>query len=195
MTATAERPIPAPSEIASLDDLAEALDAATHEARVAWIRSLGGKAIQDLFARAEGRAVAVSDLVDAAGAPVPCEGKNGLAAFNRFAKVFARVDDEVVGYNRTTGLAAFFGGPGHFVAYDATDETDGAPGEVVIDYRRLPARTHPDFPALRSNDRGTARLIYGGMYDLVRRVSRHVFVGDSFRDLPGGAPFIIVRPS
>lgn len=184
--------LPRYREVDSLDALAEALDAASHEERLAWIRRLRGRQIKELFHRAEGRPVFLDDLVDPAG-PVVCQGKNGLMLFNRFAKVFARVGDEVVGYNLNPAFVTFFVGPGHFLA---SEGGEAAEGEVLIDYRRLPERTHPDFPALVTNDRALLpRLVYGtGMYDLLRRVSRDVFVGDAFRKLPGGAAFILVRP-
>jgi hypothetical protein len=89
----------------------------------------------------------------------------------------------------------WFGGPGHYVAYDAAPGTDGKPGEIVIDYRRIPDKTHESFPPLRSNNRPVGPvLVYGYMYDLLRKVSRDVFIGDSFRQLPGSAPFVLVRP-
>lgn len=186
--------IPAPHEISDLDELAEMLDEATDEQRLQWMYGVSGRRMSDLFERCEGRAVHVDDLVAPDGDPTPCRGKNGLLLFNRFAKVFARVDDQVVGYNRTGALQTWFAGPGHYTAFDGTEHVDGQPGEVVVDYRVLPERTHPDFPPLRSNKRGGSIIVYAWMYDIIRRVSRDVFIGDSFRKLPGGAPFMLVRP-
>jgi hypothetical protein len=188
-------PIPSPDQVDSIDDLAARLDAATYEERLAWIHSLNGAQMTRLFQRCAGRVLTLDDLLRGGDGPVVCEGKNGLPSFNRFAKVFARVDGKFVGFNRNGFVQRVFAGDGHFVAYDATRSTDGAPGEIVIDYRVLPVATHPDFPKLRRNDRLVGpMLVFAWMYDLLRRVSEDVFIGDSFRRLPGGAPFILVRP-
>lgn len=178
-----------------IDALAARLDAATHDERVAWMRTLTGRQMSDLFRRCDGRAVTLDDVLLGGDGPMRCEGKNGLSAFNAFAKVFARVDGKGVGYNANSALATWFAGPGHYVAYDAAPGTDGKPGEVVIDYRVLPEKTHDSFPPLRSNNRPIGPVIvYGHMYDLLRSVSRDVFIGDSYRKLPGGQPFTLVRP-
>ncbi len=187
--------LPAPDAVDSIDDLAASLNAATHAQRLAWIAGLNGKQMTALFHRCAGRALTLADIVGDGDDPVVCEGKNGLPAFNRFAKVFARVDGGYVGYNRSAGIQRWAVGDGHYVAYDATDATDGAPGEVVVDYRVLPRVTHPSFPKLRTNYRPLGPMLtYAWMYDLVRKVSDHVVIGDSFRKLPGGAPFILVIP-
>jgi len=188
-------PIPGPDQVDDIDALASRLDAATYEERLAWIRSLNGAQMTRLFQRCAGRPLTLDDLLRGDDGPVVCEGKNGLAMFNRFAKIFARVDGTYVGYNRNGFVQRVFAGDGHFVAYDATRSTDGAPGEIVIDYRVIPVRTHDSFPTLRRNDRPIGpMLVFAWMYDLLRRVSEDVFIGDSFRRLPGGAPFILVRP-
>jgi hypothetical protein len=177
--------------------LAAALDEATHEQRLKWMYRLSGRQMKKLFAMAEGNPVHLEDLLDPSGEPVECPGKNGLPVrlFNRFAKVFVRVEGQGLGYNKGPRWYTWFTGPGYYVAQDATEETEGAPGEVHIDYRVLPTTTHSTLPALRSNNRGIARLVFGGMYDLLRRVSRDVYVGDAFRTFPPTAPFLLVRPS
>ena len=198
MSETTESPpltLPLYDEAESIDALAARLDPATHDERIAWMRTLKGRQMRSLFERCDGRAVTLDDVLLGGDGPMRCEGKNGLSAFNRFAKVFARIDGKGVGYNWNPPLVTWFAGPGHYVAYDATPETDGKPGELVIDYRRVPETTHPSFPPLRPNNRPIGPvLVYGYMYDLLRRVSADVFVGDSFRQLPGSAPFMLVRP-
>lgn len=176
--------IPLPSTVGSLADLTGLLDNATHDARLAWAYRLGRKEQLALFRLAEGSALSVDDCVGAEGEVVIHTGRNGLGLFNRFQKRFARQGDEVVGYNHNDQAGGPFNalfvrivGPGHYVAYDAPDG-DG----VWIDYRRLPARQHPDFPPLIDNDHGTRSLVFGNMVDVLRRVSRHVSIGDAFKD-------------
>jgi hypothetical protein len=174
---------PLPSQVTDVDALAAALDAATHEQRVAWIRSLGRAEQYTLFARCAGRPVGLDALVGAPGQVVRHHGKNGLPAFSWFEKRFVRLADGTVGgYNHNdfgllAPVASLVTGPGHFVAYDAADGT----GEVWIDYRRIPAIQHPDFPPLRDNESGLPALVFGDMVDVLRRVSRHVTIGDSFK--------------
>jgi len=195
--AAAPPTIPRPHEADSLEALATALDRATHEERLQWMYRVSGRQMKKLFAMAEGNPVHLDELLDPSGEPVECPGKNGLPIrlFNRFAKVFVRVDGQGFGYNKGPRWYTFFTGPGYFVAQDAGETTEGQPGEVHIDYRVVPETTHPSLPAVRPNARGIVpRLVFGGMYDLLRRVSRDVFVGDAFRTFPPTAPFLLVRP-
>jgi hypothetical protein len=177
--------IPKPSEVDSLLRLSEPLDAADHETRVAWVRSIGRAEQYKLYALAQGSAVKVAELVRGDGVIVRHHGKNGLAMFTWFEKRFAQVGDAVVGYNHNEfpalirPIAAALTGPGHYTAYDSPD----VPGEVWIDYRKVPTRTHPSFPAIVDNEHGLRALVFGDMVDVLRRVSRHVFVGDSFKGL------------
>jgi hypothetical protein len=201
--------IPLPSAARSLAELTQALDAVDHPTRVDWSRQLGRREQLALYALAEGSALRVDDMVDAEGVVVIHTGRNGLALFNRFEKRFARQGDEIVGYNHNDGLGGPFNfiarrivGPGHYVAYDAPDG-DG----VWVDYRRLPMRRHPSFPPLLDNDRGLRSLVFGNMVDVIRRVSKHVTIGDAFKNKSPPrtlgsrvgswfptAPFVLVRP-
>lgn len=174
---------PLPSQVTSIDELAARLDAATHDERVAWIRSLGRGEQYVLFEKCAGRAVGVDALVSTPGRVVRHLGRNGLPLFSTFEKRFVRFEDGTVGgYNHNefgllAPIAAFVTGPGHFVAYDATDGS----GDVWIDYRRIPALQHPDFPPLAGNESGLPAVVFGDMVDVLRRVSRHVTIGDSFK--------------
>ncbi len=110
-------------------------------------------------------------------------GRNGLDLFNLFEKRFARMGDAIVGYNhndfgRLASVAARVTGPGHYTAY-ASPEREG---EVWIDYRKPPTVQHPDFPPLQGNEQGLPALVFGNMVDVLRRVSAHVSIGDSFKD-------------
>lgn len=171
-------PIPLPQEVTELAPLAAALDAAEHAERLSWIYRLSGAEQRWLYRLAEGGAVHADELV---GEGVTHHlGRNGLAVFNRFQKRFARSGDAVVGYNHNPGLIAPLVGPGHFTAVDSP----AVPGEVWIDYRHLPAESHPDFPPLRDNERGIPALVFGNMVDVLRRVSAHVTIGNAYKDMP-----------
>ena len=203
--------IPRPKQASDLAAVSAALDAATPHDRLAWCRSLGRSDLYALYALARGSPVTVRDLVDADGGPTVWEGKNGVGLFSRFKKVFANLDGEVVGYNDNRGAAGPLTpiylrivGYGHYVAYDAADFP-----EVLIDYRRAPARGHPEFPPLADNRHGLRSLVFGNMVDTLRRVTDDVFIGDATKKLPAGreltwgerigsalptAPFVLCRP-
>ncbi|MEZ4235838.1 MAG: hypothetical protein R3F59_06685 [Myxococcota bacterium] len=175
--------IPMPSEVTTIDPLAEALDATDHPTRLAWTRSLNRGQQYALYALAEGRKVSVDDLVRGPDEVVPHYGRNGLLMFSLFQKRFARHGDTVVGYNHAevSGLVRplyhAITGDGHYVAYDSPD----VPGEVWVDYRKVSPTVPPSFPPVADNEHGLAALIFGDMVDVIRRVSTHVFIGDSFK--------------
>jgi len=180
-----------PKDAPSLAPITAALDAATPDARKVWVRSLNGDQQKHLYALAQGNPVRVDELVGDDGAVHIGDGRNGLGLFNKFQKRFARAGSEIGGYNHGSEIAGFlspivnwFTGPGHFVAYDSPDVY----GEVWIDYRRIPAVRHPEFPPLIDNESGFRSLVFGNMVDVLRRVSRHVFVGDSFKNFPRTTP-------
>lgn len=173
-----------PSEAPDLTTITRMLDAATPEQRFTWIRSLGRSEQSKLFDLAKGTRCTVADLVEHEADVVVCDGKNGVPVFSKFKKVFTKLGDEYAGWNDNTelagplsGLAGWLIGPGHFTAYDDPAGT----GEIFVDYRKIPARQHPSFPPLVGNEHGIAGLVFGDMVDVVRRVSEHVYVGDSFK--------------
>ncbi|MEQ1566305.1 MAG: hypothetical protein ABMA64_11755 [Myxococcota bacterium] len=182
--------IPRPTECANLAELAALLDAADHPARVEWIRSLGRSQQYALYALAQGNPVRTDELVRGQGEVVRHIGKNGLLAFTHFQKRFARMGDQVVGYNQDEfpsllrGVAVAVTGPGHFTAYDSPE----VPGEVWIDYRSLGRAIPEEFPPLVDNEHGLRALVFGDLVDVLRRVSRHVFIGDSFKGKPRPEP-------
>ena len=201
--------MPLPSLVSDLADLSGQLDNATHADRLAWIYRLGEAEQLALFELARGSDLTVDDVVGPAGAVRIHPGRNGLAIFNRFEKRFARLGELTVGYNHndTLGgplnfLVARIIGPGHYTAYNAPDG-DG----IWIDYRVVPTQRHPAFPPLIDNDHGLRSLVFGNMVDVLRRVSKHVLIGNAFKDkgpartigsrigskLPT-APFVLVQP-
>lgn len=180
--------------------LARFLDDLSHDDRVVAIRSLGRADQRSLYEAVDGFApVRLGELVPA-GTPDLREvrhfGKNTLPAFTHFEKRFCRVPgqdpekpEELAGFNFQT--MSPLTGPGYFVAVPSPDRE-----EVLVDYRRLPAQHDPSWPALRSNERGLARFVYGFMVDTLRRVSQHVTIGSAARkgkDL--GSWFVLCQES
>lgn len=191
--APVETEIPLPRLVGSLTPVTDALDRATPEARVNWMRSLGGREQRALWELAKGTTLTVADFLAPDGSVLIGEGKNALPVFSWFQKRFARVGDELVGYNHNSKFLTFFAGPGHFVFYDSPE----VPGEVWVDYRVLPKQRHPDFPELVTNDRWIIpKLVFGGMVDKMRRVSQHVVIGDAFAgtEKSKGVGFMLTLP-
>ncbi len=181
-------------------DIAHFFDGLSHGERVTAIRSLGRAQQSALWDASEG--FAELGLLDLVPADTPSDGtvrhygKNSLPLFSHFEKRFCRqasadADDpaELIGFNFQA--MAPITGPGYFVAV-ASERA----GEVLVDYRRVPV-THPaGWPALKPNDRGLSRFVYGFMIDTLRRVSEHVSIGSAARngkDL--GSWFVLCRES
>ncbi|MCS6914167.1 MAG: hypothetical protein RMK29_13015 [Myxococcales bacterium] len=162
-----------------LPAIAHALDTLDKEARLRVVMGLGRRQQAALFEAAAGhRPITLEDLVPPDTPPlveVVHEGKNSLVAFRRFAKVFCRPDgdlrDELWGYNRCRPLIAATVGPGYFIA------RAGAPGEVLIDYLRVPPRKPESWPQIVPNRARLGRFVYDQMQDILRGISRHVSVG------------------
>ncbi|MEC9439468.1 MAG: hypothetical protein VYE40_00005 [Myxococcota bacterium] len=180
-----------------MDALEEAMDAASHDERMAVLRTLTPKLQRRLFDAAEGRKVTLEQIVPSGKdrlEEVIHEGQNTLPAFRHFQKRFCRPSDAnapddrdvLWGYNHQT--MSGFTGPGYFVAYD-----DEEAGEVCIDYRELPPE-HPDaWPEIISNKAKLGFLVYAGMVDRLRRVSRDVTIGRAYKNKPMNAWFALVR--
>jgi hypothetical protein len=164
-------------------ELGRYFDGLTPPARLAAVRSLTGAQQARLYEAAKGaRKLTLDDLVPSATAPlaqVVHEGKNSLALFTHFAKVFCRPKpdaQEVWGYNRTGSFVQTVVGPGYFVAHE------GPGDEVLIDYTRLPKGKAASWPDVSSNESRLSRFVYSGMIDALRGVSRHVSVGRAIRN-------------
>ena len=166
--------------------------------RVSAVRSLGRAQQRVLYGAVDGfRPVSLTDLVPAtadAFVTVRHFGRNTLPAFSLFEKRFCRPPEEdpekpgeLYGFNfqamqRVTG-------PGYFVALQ-----DPHRPEVLVDYTRVPSRHPEGWPAIRPNERGISRFVYGYMVDTVRGVSEHVTIGSAARkgrDL--GSWFVLCR--
>jgi hypothetical protein len=164
-------------------ELARFLDGLSHADRVTAIRAAGRAEQRRLWEAVKGvGSVRNVDLVPASVGdlvPVRHHGRNTLPAFNFFEKRFCRPADadrahpaKLFGFNFQS--MSWITGPGYFVCY----ERSGAP-EVDIDYREMPTSKPADWPAIRTNDRGLGRLVYGNMVDTLRRVSEHVTIGSA----------------
>jgi hypothetical protein len=178
-----------PKKVSDIEQLAASLDAASHDERLKWMYSLGRGDMKALFALARGQQLTMEPF--SSSDVVICKGKNSLLLFNRFEKRFAQVEHHIVGYNVSGRIGTFVGGPGHFMGYGSPE----VGGEIWIDYCKLPQTTHELFPPLRSNTKGLARLVYGNLLDIVRRVSKHILIGDSFKKgKPVGVLFTLCLP-
>lgn len=188
--------LPRPDEVSGVEALAAALDAATHPERVAWLRSLRRRHVRQLWGLAEGRTLTPEHFVYEDGAPRVHQGRNTLVLpqLRNFQKRFGRVGDEIVGYNHPLGglkLVRWFQGWGPFTLVPSED----VPGEVWVDYRTKPATQHAEMPRFRRH-LGPRWVVYGGMIDAMRRVSRDVTVGQSIlKSFPVGVGecFVLVR--
>jgi hypothetical protein len=181
-----------PARIAAL------LDGLTKETRAPVVRSLGKNDQRALYNQVEGHApLELVDLVPSARTDleeVRHLGRNTLPAFKIFEKRFCRLPGsspeapkELAGYNFQT--LSPITGPGYFMAI-----SDAKTREVLVDYARLPNQTPMGWPAVRSNEGGLSRFIYGFMVDRLRRVSEHITIGSAARngkDL--GSYFVLCR--
>lgn len=194
--------IPMPSRVDRLPDIAQGLDACDISTQVQWTRTLNFKEMEALWSLSRHTAITADAFVVEDSSVVICEGKNGLPVMTHFQKRFARLGDQIVGYNHNSWLQAILGGPGHFVVHDSPT----VDGEVWINYLLKPRQRHPEYPPLLSNNvlfhpRGLfARWVYGGMVDVIRRVSENVVIGFSIRpdETPGpneGMYFTLVIPN
>lgn len=181
--------VPLPSLTDSLAPIRDALDALSHAERVNWMRGLSRKELRSLYdLAASGGPLPLSYYHGAEGEVVRHIGQNSLPLFNHFEKRFVQRGEQVQGYNHNSALVSMVSGPGHFLA------TQDGDAEVLFDYTTLPTSAPDGFPPLKPNDAGTAKLVFGGMVDRVRRVSTHCTIGTAFRNgKPENAWFMLVR--
>jgi hypothetical protein len=179
-------------------EVARALDDMTHAERVTALRAAGRNEQKRLYEAVAGlRALRMTDMVGAdvpAMQPVRHYGKNTLPAFTHFEKRFCRPAEadanapaELWGYNE--GGARWVTGPGYFVL-----RPDAERGELLVDYNLVPPAHPAGWPAIRRNEQGLSRFVYGFMIDRLRGVSQHVTVGSAARkgkDL--GSWFLLCR--
>lgn len=146
------------------------------------VLSLSRSAQRRFFDGAAGvRPISLGHLVPENAAPfaeVVHHGLNTLGVFRDFAKVFCRVpgSDELVGYNLTSALITTAVGPGYFTAGDHSE-----PGELLVDYLRLPSQKAPHWPPIVPNSHRLSRFVYNGTQDVLRGVSERVTIGRAMK--------------
>jgi hypothetical protein len=166
--------------------MAELLDGLSEAMRTRIVRQLGRRDQQALYSKVEGFApIELIDLVPPDRSDleeVRHLGRNSLPAFRIFEKRFCRLPgnmpdapDALAGYNFQAMSPVT--GPGYFMARE-----DANTKEVLVDYTELPDQKPVDWPAVRSNERGLGRFVYGFMVDRLRRVSEHVTIGSAARN-------------
>jgi hypothetical protein len=169
-------------------EIADALDAATAPDRIAAVQAMSRDAQKRLWSVASSGSLAAGELITA-GAADGTErfaGRNSLALFSRFEKWFFRSGGGTFGMNRHPLMPLI--GPGYFGVQERPS------GGLVFAYRQLPDAAPQGWPEVRSNDRGLARAVYGGLVDEVVWVSRDVLVGAAFRDgRPMDSYFVLAR--
>jgi hypothetical protein len=163
----------------------EFLDGLSGAERIAATRSLGRASQRDLFEAVAGfLPLQLADLVPASLADlaeVRHRGVNSLPMCTHFEKRFcrprgsdARRPRMLFGFNHQR--LAPLTGPGYFIATEDATRT-----EVRIDYANVPSERPENWPEIRGNDSGLAKLVYGNLVDTLRRVSNHVSIGSAAR--------------
>jgi len=166
-----------------IDAISAHLDSLDPESRKRETLSLDRSQQRRLFDAARGfRALTLEDLVPADVAPmqeVVHHGRNTLVPpVLYFAKVMVRPDGddersgEIWGYNRTKPWSETVVGPGYFVAHHHS-----VPGELLVNYLRVPPRKPPAWPRILRNSERISFLVYNGTQDVLRGVSKHVTIG------------------
>ncbi len=167
--------IPLPSLSTSLAPISAALDGATHDQRVNWMRGLGRRELSAMWTLSlkEGLPLGLDYLAAPPDTTVIHEGQNSLPAFTRFQKRFhiPSTTGAAQGYNHNPGSISWFTGPGHFSARVIDERC------LHIDYVVMPPSVPSDFPPLVDNASGSRKLVFGNMIDLLRRVSAHCTIG------------------
>jgi hypothetical protein len=167
---------------ATREEIAAFLDSLSGRERVQQATSVRGAEVKRLYeATLGGRELTPHDFVPSEhgeDSTVIFQGRNSMPSFSSFQKRFARMGDEVVGYNHQ--LWAPVTGPGYFVVVPANDHSD-VPGELYFDYGLEPKRFPSGWPPFKPNTSGVGFLVYSHMKDYMREAGRNVFVGKAYR--------------
>lgn len=172
---------------AKILEIARHLDSLSHEDRRAETRELSGSDQKKLFRAAGDSPPLDLDFFVPASTeplvPVVHHGKNSQPAFRYFEKRWCRPADRrdvLYGYNETIVRPLI--GPGYFVARETDDGGRDPRGAVVVDYYRVPeGEVAPGWPSVKPNSSGLQRFVYHQTRDYMRRVSRHVSIGEAHR--------------
>jgi len=166
----------------SANDIADFLNQSSHNERLEVLYSLKQKDQQHLWDIAEGCPISIDDLVPKATpmlTPISFFGYNTMpvCALRKFKKMFYQYNEfnfEEVGaatYGCNKQWSSFLVGPGYFRVSPVKGEH-----ELLFDYSYQPGRKPNHFQAIRSNDTGLAKLIYGDLTDRARKVSQHFLI-------------------
>lgn len=167
--------------------LADVLDGMGHPGRLATIRGWHLHHQQRLYDAVKGfKPLDFSHFVPDGVEPlheVIHWGMNSLPAFTHFQKRFCKPeegDKKLFGYNQNGEVWAI--GPGYFVLHEPTDSrTEVNEGELDIDYTQTPSGKPTSWPEIAKNESGLGKVVYGGMIDVMRGISKHVSIGRAFR--------------
>ena len=182
-------------EVPDMASVAAHLDGLSAERRNGEVLTLRRGEQAKLFARAEGFLPRTMESMVPRDTPpmgeVVHEGFNTLPTFRRFAKVLCRppaveAEDaerdasgnlapaELWGYNRNRRhpLIETVVGPGYFVLTE-----HDRPGELLVDYHRVPPRKPDHWPPILPNSERLSRFVYHRTRDVLRGVSEHVTIG------------------
>ena len=169
-----------------VERLAEVLDGMGHPGRLATIRGWHLHHQARLYAAVKGlRPLTLAHFVPDSVGPlteVIHWGMNSLPAFTHFQKRFCKPtaeSKELYGYNEN--WHEFASSPGYFVLHEPESRPDVVPGELDIDYTKIPASKPESWPAIVPNETRLGRFIYAGMIDVMRGISQHVSIGRAFR--------------
>jgi hypothetical protein len=186
---------------ATIGEMGALLDAAAPEERWDAVNTLSRKEQRKLYESAAAAQPLDLDYF------VPVDRKDLIAVRHRgrntiplpgplkfFAKVFARRQGQIFGYNDSPAGGLI--GPGYFVATPTAHEAAWTErGAVVIDYFQVPDGEVPgDWPSVRPNSQGLQMFVYKETRDFMRRVSAHVSIGAAFkRETALDHYFVLVR--
>jgi hypothetical protein len=158
---------------ATAADIAAHLDALEEVTRILEVRGVSAALQRKLWSIVEGNGVSLESFLPERDETVIYAGKNSLPLFRLFEKRFVRKNEGAVfGYNEQ--FWRLFTGPGFFVVRE--DQS----GELLFDYTQTPQQAPAGWPRARGH-MGIGYLVYGGMIDRNRRVSKHTVLGAAFR--------------
>lgn len=179
-----------------IEQLAATLDGLDHEGRVQAMRAWNKKKMAAIFEACAGRDISIEHLVPPGvdeKVEVIHDLRNTLPLFSDAQKRFAKLGDgkpAVGGFNKQSGLARA-SEPGYFVVREGDGEHAN---ELVIDYREVPSTRPAEWPEIEPNQGPLNSLVWGGMVDYLRKVSRHVSMGQATKNgKPIGQYFALVR--
>lgn len=165
-------------------DIGAHLDALGQDKRIAECLEISKEQQKRLWEVASADPSEPQDLV-AGNTPAAFTGRNTLPLFTRFEKRFARHRGALIGFN--VHALGWLTGPGYFTV------TSG-PTRFLFDYNQVPDDGPNGWPDVRSNNRGFAKPVYGGLLDDTVWVARDVMIGSARRgDVSLGSYFVLAR--